>query len=111
MDQIQKIHNVLGTPSPELLARKFKRNASHMDFNFPEKKGTGIERLIPHATPDLVELMMKLIRYDPDDRILARQALKDVYFRELREAEKEEGRGGARSAASRRPELDHQQKV
>ena len=25
MDQIQKIHNVLGTPSPELLASKFKR--------------------------------------------------------------------------------------
>lgn len=89
MDQIQKIHNVLGTPSPDLLARKFKRNASHMDFNFSEKKGTGIERLIPHADAELVELMKKLIRYDPDERILARQALKDPYFRELRDAEKE----------------------
>ncbi|CAE7280109.1 MOK [Symbiodinium microadriaticum] len=89
MDQIQKIHNVLGTPPAELLARKFRRNASHMDFNFPEKKGTGIERLIPHADPELVELMKKLVRYDPDERILARQALKDSYFRELREAEKE----------------------
>jgi renal tumor antigen len=88
-DQIQKIHNVLGTPSPELLARKFKRNASHMDFNFPEKKGTGIERLIPHADPELTELMRKLLRYDPDERILARQALKDPYFRDLRDAEKE----------------------
>ena len=26
-DQIQKIHNVLGTPPAELLTRKFKRNA------------------------------------------------------------------------------------
>jgi len=89
MDQIQKIHNVLGTPSPELLTRKFKRNASHMDFNFPEKKGTGIERLIPHADADLVELLKKLTRYDPDERILARQALKDPFFRELRDAEKD----------------------
>jgi len=89
MDQIQKIHNVLGTPSPELLTRKFKRNASHMDFNFPEKKGTGLERLIPHAHVELIELMKKLIRYDPDDRILARQALKDPYFRDLRDAEKD----------------------
>jgi len=88
MDQIQKIHNVLGTPPPELLARKFKQNASHMDFNFPEKKGTGIDRLIPHADTELVELMKKLVRYDPDERILARQALKDPYFRELRDAEK-----------------------
>lgn len=89
MDQIQKIHNVLGTPPAELLTRKFKRNASHMDFNFPEKKGTGIERLIPHADPDLIELMKKLVRYDPDERILARQALKDPFFRELRDAEKD----------------------
>ncbi|CAJ1356616.1 unnamed protein product [Effrenium voratum] len=89
MDQIQKIHNVLGTPSPELLASKFKRNASHMDFNFPEKKGTGIERLIPHAEPECVELMQKLLKYDPDDRILARQALRDPYFRELHEMKKE----------------------
>ena len=136
MDQIQKIHNVLGTPSPELLASKFKRclgsanatgfhapglflklissrhrlvscllwpksseilglidplirNASHMDFNFPEKKGTGIERLIPHAEPECVELLQKLLKYDPDERILARQALRDGYFRELHEMKKE----------------------
>lgn len=95
MDQIQKIHNVLGTPPAELLARKFKRNASHMDFNFPEKKGTGIERLIPHADAELTELMKKLIRYDPDERILARQALKDPFFRDLRDAEKEMTPSGA----------------
>jgi len=95
MDQIQKIHNVLGTPPAELLARKFKRNASHMDFNFPEKKGTGIERLVPHADPELIELMKKLIRYDPDERVLARQALKDPYFRDLRDAEKERLSGSA----------------
>lgn len=95
MDQIQKIHNVLGTPPADLLAKKFKRNASHADFNFPEKKGTGIERLVPHADEQLIELMKKLVRYDPDDRILARQALKDGYFRELRDAEKERLAGTA----------------
>lgn len=89
MDQIHKIHNVLGTPDPELLNRKFKRHASHMDFNFPERKGTGIEKLVPHADPELTELLKKLIKYDPDERALARQALKDSYFTDVREAEKE----------------------
>ncbi|CAE8645654.1 unnamed protein product, partial [Polarella glacialis] len=51
--------------------------------------GTGIERLIPHADADLTELIKKLIKYDPDERILARQALKDPFFRELRDAEKD----------------------
>jgi len=101
MDQIQKIHNVLGTPTVELLDRKFKRNASHMDFNFPEKKGTGIARLIPHADAELVELMNKLTRYDPDERILARQALKEPYFRDLRNAEKESLAASGASASVR----------
>lgn len=108
MDQLQKIHNVLGTPSPDLLAQKFKRNASHMDFNFPEKKGTGIERLIPHASGELTTLMSRLIRYDPDERCLARQALKDSYFRELREADKEEVRSGATNVASSSKGLEGQ---
>jgi len=105
MDQIQKIHNVLGTPDPEFLSRKFKRNASHMDFNFPEKKGSGIERLLPHADPDLVELIKKLIRYDPDERILARQVLKDSYFRDYSDTEKDRASGSApvlQSGVSRR---------
>lgn len=32
--------------------------------------------------------MTKLIAYDPDDRVSARQALRYAYFRELRQAEK-----------------------
>lgn len=98
-DQLQKIHNVLGTPPPELL-RKFKLNAAHAEFSFPEKKGTGIERLVPHASPELLELMRKLLRYDPDERILARQALKDVFFRDLRDAEKDRHAVSAASAAT-----------
>eukprot|EP00741_Cyanophora_paradoxa_P001772 tig00000073_g1718.t1 len=87
LDQIQKIHNILGTPPPELLA-KFKRQSSHMDFNFPFKEGTGIAKLIPHASPECVELLQKLLAYNPDDRLSARQAIRHPYFRELREADK-----------------------
>lgn len=99
LDQVQKIHNILGTPSPELLARKFKRNASHMDFNFPEKRGTGIERLLPHVSSEVTDLMKKLLEYDPDDRIIARQALKDPYFRELRELDRQQIQGSADAVA------------
>lgn len=100
LDQIQKIHNVLGTPSPDLLARKFKRNASHMDFNFAEKKGTGIERLVPHASQEVTDLMKKFLEYDPDDRIVARQALKDPYFKELRDAERNREGGQTETGGS-----------
>jgi renal tumor antigen len=87
LDQIQKIHNVVGTPKPELLA-KMKQRSQHMDFNFAPKQGSGIEKLIPHCAQECVDLITKLLAYDPDDRLSARQALRHPYFREIREAEK-----------------------
>lgn len=87
LDQIQKIHNIIGTPPPELLA-KMKQRSQHMDFNFPAKEGTGIAKLIPHASSECIELVSKLLEYNPDDRLSARQALRHPYFRQLREQDK-----------------------
>lgn len=39
-----------------------------MDFNFPPTKGTGIASLIPHASGEAIELIEKLLAYNPDDR-------------------------------------------
>jgi renal tumor antigen len=87
LDQVHKIHNILGTPTPELL-QTFKDKASHMDFNFPPKEGTGIDKLIPHVSAEARALIGQMLTYKAEDRISARQALKDPYFRELREAER-----------------------
>ena len=58
-----------------------------MDFNFPKKIGTGIKNLIPHASPDCVNLIESLLKYNPEERIQACDALKHVYFRELWESD------------------------
>ncbi|KAJ7531743.1 hypothetical protein O6H91_14G057200 [Diphasiastrum complanatum] len=90
LDQIQKIHKVLGTP-PQQLLDKMKRRSQNADFKFPQQDGTGIARLIPHASPACVELLNKLLVYNPDDslsRISARQALRHSYFKELRDKDK-----------------------
>jgi renal tumor antigen len=86
LDQIHKIHNILGTPPPDLLA-KFQSQASHMTFNFPTVDGTGFERLISQASPEAKTLIRKMLAYNPDDRISARQVLNDPYFRDLREVD------------------------
>ncbi len=36
MDQIEKIHAITGTPSPEILAT-MKRRSTHVEFDFPPK--------------------------------------------------------------------------
>ncbi|KAH9546127.1 hypothetical protein CY35_12G079500 [Sphagnum magellanicum] len=87
LDQVQKIHKILGTPPMQLL-EKMKRRSQHADFKFPHQDGTGIARLIPHASAACVELLNKLLAYNPDDRLSARQALRHGYFKDLRDKEK-----------------------
>jgi|Transcript_3348 renal tumor antigen len=87
LDQIHKIHNILGTPSPDLL-NKMKKHSSHIEFEFPQKTGTGLVKLIPHASQDALDLMQKLLAYNPEDRISAKQALRHAYFKEIRELDK-----------------------
>ena len=70
LDQIHKIHNILGTPEQGLLD-KFQKHATHMEFNFPRIDGSGIAKLIPHATPEALDLVIKLLIYNPDNRITA----------------------------------------
>ena len=55
-----------------------------MNFNFPPKKGTGIERMLPHASSDAVDLIYQMCAYDPDVRLSAKQGLRHPYFKELR---------------------------
>ena len=62
LDQVHKIHNILGTPAIELLD-KFKKFASHMNFNFPLKDGTGIDRLIPHVSSDCLDIISIIYIY------------------------------------------------
>ncbi len=54
-----------------------------MEINFAPKVGTGIKNLIPHAprgiyqvTVECVDLITKLLMYDPEERISAGDALR-----------------------------------
>ena len=98
-DQIQKIHNIMGTPDAELLD-KFRAHAAHIDLNFAAKEGTGIAKLLPHASSDCIDLICKLLEYNPELRITARQALRHPYFKELRDAEKKQRKAAEALAAA-----------
>uniref|UniRef100_A0A1A8QDD3 MOK protein kinase n=1 Tax=Nothobranchius rachovii TaxID=451742 RepID=A0A1A8QDD3_9TELE len=86
LDQVAKIHQVLGTPDQSVL-KKFKQSRA-MHFNFPPKKGTGISWLLPNCPAPALSLLYQTLAYDPDERIAAETALRHTYFREIRMAEK-----------------------
>ena len=80
LDQVHKIHDVLGTPDLEVL-KDFESKASHMKFEFTPKTGTGIEKLIPHVSAQCKDLINQMLAYKACDRITAAQVLKHPYFR------------------------------
>jgi renal tumor antigen len=67
LDQINKIHEILGTPSEEVF-EYFRKHATHMEINFPPRKFKGFNHLIPHVSPDGQDIISKMLIYNKDER-------------------------------------------
>ena len=75
VDQISRIHKVLGSPSPEVLGKFKAKGTTHIALDFPEQKGIGIPNLIPQASPEAVDLVVALTHFrEPNDERLAAEA-------------------------------------
>ena len=114
LDQIDKIHNILGTPSRTLL-RRYQTQATHIEFNFAPKVGEGFASLIPNTSGVCIDLLGRLLTYDPVRRISAKEALKHKYFENsLRKYAIEQGRQHLVAATKMEPlkasKLDKQQR-
>ncbi|XP_059953861.1 MAPK/MAK/MRK overlapping kinase isoform X2 [Mesoplodon densirostris] len=102
LDQISRIHDVIGTPAGKTLT-KFKGSRA-MSFDFTFKKGSGIPLLTASLSPQCLSLLHAMVAYDPDERITAHQALRHPYFREQRAAEKQALARPRRKASALCPE-------
>jgi len=88
LEMIHRIHNIIGTPHPKVFER-FKKHATHIEFNFPQKAGSGIEKMLTHLPKECVDLLKQMLIYDPDERISAEEILQHEYFADLWEADKQ----------------------
>lgn len=88
LDQVHKIHDVVGSPSTSLLNKFKKYQSRHMEFSFPPAQGSGISPLLRHGSRGCIDLISQLCTYDPDSRITAKQALRHPYFKDIRDAER-----------------------
>ena len=70
LDQIHKIHNILGTPPQEILDA-FQKNATHMKLDFKAQPYAGIANLIPNVTQEAQQVILKMLIYDADQRYTA----------------------------------------
>jgi serine/threonine protein kinase len=88
IDQVARIHKVLGAPTPEIIQKFRSKGSSEISLDFPPQKGMGIPQLIPHASPDCIDLIVKLLKYDASERISAREAMRHPYFRDVKEPDR-----------------------
>ncbi|XP_076314579.1 MAPK/MAK/MRK overlapping kinase-like [Tachypleus tridentatus] len=86
MDQIAKIHDVIGSPRPRVLAKLRKRKPP-VRVKFPKKTGW-VYILIPHVSPNARDLLMLLLIYDEEERISTAEALRNPFFTDLRISER-----------------------
>ena len=85
LDQIQRIHSVLGTPREDVLAN-FRRNAENQlkELRFSPVRGCGFSQNLSHGSVELVSLVSDLLTYEPARRPSASQVLKHKLFQRLR---------------------------
>ena len=85
IDQVNKINYILGSPPNELFEKFVKNSAHRNEFNFEHQKGVGINRYLTHVSKDAIDLINKMLIYDPDIRPTARECLNHECFKEFLE--------------------------
>ena len=81
LDQLHKIHEILGVPSERIL-KKFR--FENVNYHFPSKKSIGLHSLVPQLSCDGLDVLRRCLQYVPDVRITALKLHDHCYFSDLR---------------------------
>ncbi|CAO3594433.1 unnamed protein product [Absidia cylindrospora] len=82
IDQLVEIIKILGTPSKQEIAAM---NASYVEHKFPQIKPHPLQKIFVGACEEAVDLLSRMLLYDPRKRITAIEALCHPFFDEIRD--------------------------
>ncbi|KDQ18940.1 hypothetical protein BOTBODRAFT_28421 [Botryobasidium botryosum FD-172 SS1] len=80
VDQLNQILNILGTPEERSIQRIGSEKAQAYIRSLPLKKQIPFVKLYPHADPLALDLLAKMVAFDPSDRISVIEALEHPYL-------------------------------
>jgi mitogen-activated protein kinase 7 len=80
VDQLNQILHILGTPNEETLSRIGSPRAQEYVRNLPFMAKKPFPSLFPNANPDALDLLDRMLAFDPSSRIGVERALEHPYL-------------------------------
>ncbi|KAH7288446.1 hypothetical protein KP509_31G026700 [Ceratopteris richardii] len=87
--QLDLITDLLGTPSPDVIARIRNEKARKYLSAMRKKPPAQFQHKFPNVHPQAVRLLRRLLAFDAADRPTAEEALADPYFKDLARIDRE----------------------
>lgn len=93
-DQLSIIFSVLGTPKEDDF--EFVTDAKAIDYlrSFPFKKPVDLQELYPAATPEALDLLRKMLQFNPKKRINIEDAINHPFLSKIRDKTREVSSNG-----------------
>jgi len=82
-DQLVRIFRIMGTPSPAIWPSIVDTPAHKRGFNPQQFSPQSLAAQVPTLEPAGIDLLEKTLKYEPSQRISAKDALSHPYFEEL----------------------------
>jgi len=79
-DQLLHIMRIIGTPSDAQFQKMFKETPEITLKPYPRYPKMPFQQVLPKASPQAVDLLERLLKFDPAERISAAEALSHPYF-------------------------------
>lgn len=80
VDQLNQILHILGTPNEDTLSRIGSSRAQEYVRNLPVMAKKPFPTLFPNANPDALDLLDRMLAFDPSSRISVEEALQHPYL-------------------------------